>query len=376
MAHTDETGTPIRSAGRYNWRGIWVPESESRIRFRGNGFRGFVTAAAVWVGILRPRLEDGTKGPRHWKGIGALAALAFLVVFVWTSVHIVPPGNRAVPVTLGHPGDELGPGIHITLPFTLTRNMSVRTEQYTMSAKGGSGTDDGVAVLGSDGGSAKIDATVLFGLVPERVGDVYKQVGTNYVDKIVRPSARACIRSEFTNYEMVAAATTAWHDVEKDVADCMRGKLDKRGLQLEDFQLREVALGKNVQTAIDGKVAAQQNSERQKFELSRAQQEAEITRVQALATADSQQILACGGEVTIEDHDGKPAAVIRPKPIDRCSQAQLTPQYLQFSYIQALKNLVNSPNNSTIILPFDQNLTPLLNVDPNSGRATNGSSGK
>lgn len=378
MAHTDETATPTSAAGRYNWRGIWVPESESRIRFRGNGFRGFVTAAAVWAGLVRPRLADGTKGPRHWKGAGALAALAFLVVFIWTSVHIVPPGNRAVPVTLGHPGDELSPGIHVTLPFTLTRNMSVRTEQYTMSASGSSGTDDGVAVLGSDGGSAKIDATVLFGLVPDRVGDVYKQVGTNYVDKIVRPSARACIRSEFTNYEMVAAATTAWHDVEKDVAECMRAKLDSRGLKLEDFQLREVALGKNVQTAIDGKVAAQQNSERQRFELSRAQQEAEITRVQALATADSQQILACGGEVTIEDHDGKPAAVIRPKPIDRCSQAQLTPQYLQFSYIQALKNLVNSPNNSTIILPFDQNLTPLLNVNPNSSPATppNGSSGK
>jgi hypothetical protein len=51
-----------------------------------------------------------------------------------------------------------------------------------------------------------------------------------------------------------------------------------------------------------------------------------------------------------------------PNPIDRCSQAQLTPAYLQFTYIQALKALVNSPNNSTIILPFDQALTPLINV--------------
>ena len=253
--------------------------------------------------------------------------------------------------------------------------MSVRTEQYTMSGKGGDGTDGGVAVLGRDGGSARIDATVLFRVVPEHVDDVFKQVGTGYVDKIVRPSARACIRSEFTNYDMVAAATTAWHDVEADVAECMRGKLAPRGLELQDFQLREVALGKDVQAAIDGKVAAQQNSERQKFELSRAQQEAEITRVQALATADSQQILACGGEVTLEERDGKPVAVIRPKPIDRCSQAQLTPQYLQFSYIQALKNLVNSPNNSTIILPFDQNLTPLLNVNPDGSASVDGTGG-
>ena len=51
-----------------------------------------------------------------------------------------------------------------------------------------------------------------------------------------------------------------------------------------------------------------------------------------------------------------------PNPIEECSQAQLTPQYLQYTYIQALKQLVNSPNNSTIILPFDSNLTPLINV--------------
>ncbi|GIU87571.1 MAG: hypothetical protein KatS3mg009_2086 [Acidimicrobiia bacterium] len=375
MTNTEDTGPSARPGSRYNWRGIRVPETESRIASRIGGVRGAVGRAAAWLGLVRPRLADGTKGPRRWKGVATLAGVAVAVIFVWTTVHVVPPGNRAIPVTLGHPGAELGPGIHLTLPFTVTRNMSVRTEQYTMSGKGGDGTDGGVAVLGRDGGSARIDATVLFRVVPEHVDDVFKQVGTGYVDKIVRPSARACIRSEFTNYDMVAAATTAWHDVEADVAECMRGKLAPRGLELQDFQLREVALGKDVQAAIDGKVAAQQNSERQKFELSRAQQEAEITRVQALATADSQQILACGGEVTLEERDGKPVAVIRPKPIDRCSQAQLTPQYLQFSYIQALKNLVNSPNNSTIILPFDQNLTPLLNVNPDGSASVDGTGG-
>ncbi len=40
----------------------------------------------------------------------------------------------------------------------------------------------------------------------------------------------------------------------------------------------------------------------------------------------------------------------------------LTQNYLQWYYISQLKEVVNSPNTSTIILPFDQKLTPLINV--------------
>ena len=186
-------------------------------------------------------------------------------------------------------------------------------------------------------------------------------------------SARSCIRSEFTRFGMIDAATTAWRTLENNVTKCMKAKIETRGLQLQDFQLREVTLSSQLQTAVNAKVASQQNAEQQKFELATAQQAADITRIQALATADSQQILACGGHPVSERRNGVVVASVAPNPVTSCSQAQLTPAYLQFTYIQALKNLVNSPNNSTIILPFDQNLTPLINVP--GGSSGNGSGG-
>jgi hypothetical protein len=36
---------------------------------------------------------------------------------------------------------------------------------------------------------------------------------------------------------------------------------------------------------------------------------------------------------------------------------------------------VQSPNNTTLILPFDQNLTPLLNVNPSGTTVTTPTSG-
>jgi len=318
------------------------------------------------TGLKRRRSSDGGLESRRWDRLAFTAGAAIALYVLTTTVQVVAPGTVGVPVTFGRTGEQLQPGIHLTVPFTRITEISTRTSQYTMSATKGegdrSGADDSVDVLGRDGAAGRVDSTVLYTIDPKRAVDVYLGVGTDYLLKVVRPSARTCIRSEFTGFDMVEAVTSSWSELEGLVSQCMTEKLEPYGLLLEDFQLREVDLADQVQSAIDAKVAAQQDAERQVFELSKARQAAEITRVEAMATADGQQILACGGEIDTVERDGKQVEAIIPKSVERCSQAQLTPQYLQYFYIQALKELVDSPNNSTIILPMDQELTPLLNV--------------
>jgi regulator of protease activity HflC (stomatin/prohibitin superfamily) len=326
---------------------------------------GFV-GALVAIGVLRPRNPSGELGPRSWKGLAAFLGTIFAIVFVWTSVHIVQPGSVAVPVTFGHSGKPLGPGLHITLPFTTAYSINTRTQNYTMTSNPGEGqkgnTDDSVAVLGQDGGAASVNATVLYRVDAAKATTLFGHLGTNYASAIVRPSARNCIRDVFTQYTMVAAATTDWNNVENNVTHCMTGKLRNEGLILQDFQLREVTLSSTLAQAVAAKVAAQQVEQQQVFELATAQQQADITRIQALATADSQQILACGGSPATLTRDGQEVQTVIPNPLSRCSQAQLTPAYLQFTYIQALKQLASSNNTTTLVLPFDKNLTPLITL--------------
>jgi regulator of protease activity HflC (stomatin/prohibitin superfamily) len=344
-----------------------VKTNPSLTRFLRDRMSAAFIAGLVSIGVLRPRTPSGDLGPRHWWGFFRFDGAIFVIVFFWTSIHIVQPGTVAVPVTFGHAGKPLKSGPHITWPFTSAYSMTTRTQNYTMSALKGVGaqknTDDSVAVLGRDGGSANVNATVLYRLDPTEATDVYRTLGVNYQTQIVRPSARNCIRIVFTHYDVVTAATSAWDTVENDVSKCMKEKLVPRGLLLQDFQMREVTLASSIRDAVTLKVAAQQTLEQQKFELATALQQADITRIQALATADSQQILACGGVKTKVLRDGENVSIVVPNPLTNCNQAQLTPQYLQFTYIQALQQLVNSPNTKTLIMPFDQNLTPLLNLD-------------
>jgi prohibitin 1 len=325
-----------------------------------------VTVILTEAGIRRRRTAAGNLEPRAWGRLARVLGSLVAVFTVWTSLHVVAPGSVGVPVTLGRPAKAMRAGFHLTWPFTSVSTMTARTQNYSMTSNppksAAANTDDSVAVLGADGGAASVNATVLFRLDTGRATEVYRTLGTAYAKTVVRPFARACIRSEFTRYSTVIAATMEWRRVETEVGACMKRGIEPKGLLVEDFQLREVALSPKLQSAVDSKVASEQKAEQQRFELATARQVADVARIQALATADAQQILACGGEAATKTRNGRRVATVTPNPITECSQAQLSPEYLQFTYIQALTQLVNAPNRSTIILPFDQNLTPLVNV--------------
>lgn len=292
-------------------------------------------------------------------GLFGLAGLCFVL----SCVRVVAPGEVGIPVAFGKAGAPLGAGVHLTNPFASVEKMSVRTENYTMSVQSTEGQhqgDDSVSVLGSDGGSGQVDTTTLFHLNEGDASRVYLDKGTGYVEKIVRPTARTCIRDEFAKVAMVDAATIKRDQVQTGISACIEKVLAPAGITVENLQVRDIHLSTDLQNSINAKVSAQQSSQQQQFELSKAQQVAEIARVDAQGKADAQQIIACGG-VTVPDDQG--GTKVQPRVGGDCLNT-LTPAYLQYLYINALTTVANSPNNSTVIVPFDQNLTPLLNITP------------
>src|SRR5689334_23091034 len=173
MNDSDKGGGPSSTAAPPNQKPIGglvidpreVKTNPSLTKYLRERIGAGIIGALVAIGVMRPRNANGELGPRHWKGLFTFVAVIIAVIIVWTSVHIVQPGNVAVPVTFGHAGEPLGPGIHITLPFTNANSMSTRTQNYTMSASKTDGppgsVDSAVTVLGKDGGSATVNATLL-----------------------------------------------------------------------------------------------------------------------------------------------------------------------------------------------------------------------
>lgn len=300
-------------------------------------FLGFAVAMLA-VGHIEYHDDFNDNNPVHTVGLRRWALIPlglFFLFLIWSTVRIIGPGDVGIPVTLGSAGKPIHQGMHLTWPIADVKRLSIRTQNYTMSktdAEGSVKGNDEVLALGSDGAQVTVDATVLFHLNRSAASSVYRKVGIDYVAQVIRPEVRTDIRDAVAQFTAVEAATNAREKITGPVEERLRSSLTKRGLTLESFLIRRVQPADNVQHAIDEKVKAQQEAQQQEFVLQKTVQQAEVRRQDAKGLADSQTII----------------------------NATLTPQYLQYLYVQKLGDMVNSPNHSTIILPFDQKLTPQL----------------
>lgn len=284
--------------------------------------------------------------------LGVIGALIFLV----SVVNTVDPGEVAIPVTFGTVGEPVGAGVHIMAPWTDLTAMNVRTVQYK--------ADQPIDTKGADGATGDVDLSVLYKVNEADAGRIYRDVGTDYETKIVHTNARSCTRDAFSRVPMVAAATTKRGDVEQDIRDCVEAAVEPRGITVEQVTISNILVSEAVQNSINAKVASQQDAERKVFELESARQEAEKSNIEKKAVSDGQQIIKCGGTVVNQD-DG--TTLITPNVGAACEN-QLTPEYLEWAYIDMMRAISNSPNHDTVIIPAPsaQSNTDIL-IQPNTG---------
>jgi regulator of protease activity HflC (stomatin/prohibitin superfamily) len=101
----------------------------------------------------------------------------------------------------------LNSGLNVVNPLVNMQYFDTQTQNYTMSAvhdEGEKEGDDAIHILTADGLDVAIDLTVLFRIIPEEAPRIARQIGVNYLDKIVRPITRTRIRDNAVSYEAVS----------------------------------------------------------------------------------------------------------------------------------------------------------------------------
>ena len=221
--------------------------------------------------------------------------------------------------------DILESGLHVINPLMDITEFDIQTQNYTMSAIHGEGAqegDDAIRVLSNDGLEVVIDLTVLYRVSPTESPKIYKQIGVNYIDKIVRPVTRTRIRDNAVYYDAVALYSTKRNEFQQRIYKSIEEDFKKRGLVLEQLLIRNINLPASVKLSIESKINAEQDAQKMTFVLQKEKQEAERKRVEAQGIADYQRIIALG----------------------------LTDKQVQYEQIKAQKELAASPNTKIIFM--------------------------
>jgi len=231
--------------------------------------------------------------------------------------------------------DVLESGLHLINPLLEVTDFDIQTQNYTMSAIHGEGSqegDDAIRVLSNDGLEVVIDLTVLYRITPNDAPKIFKQIGVNYTDKIVRPVTRTRIRDNAVYYDAVALYSTKRNEFQQRIFKTIEADFKTRGLVLEQLLIRNINLPTSVKASIESKINAEQDAQKMTFVLQKEKQEAERKRVEAQGIADYQRIISMG----------------------------LTDKQLQYESIKAQKELAASPNTKIIFMNSKGNAPVIL----------------
>jgi prohibitin 1 len=255
-----------------------------------------------------------------------LAGLVLVVALALSTVKVVPPGHVGVLVLLGKVYGTISEGVHLVNPLANMELMSVRTKEIFEHAE----------VPSREGLNVVLEVSLLYHVLPQQADQVYRNLGLNFEEILVKPQFRSAIRDNTVKHESKDLYTSGREMVTGEIFTELSKDLSPRGLYVEKILLRRIQLPQSVTEAINSKLAADQDAQRMQFVLVKEKQEAERKRIEAQGVQDFQKIVSQG----------------------------LSEQYLRWKGIEATRALAESPNSKIVIVGGRDGLPLILNTGP------------
>lgn len=164
-----------------------------------------------------------------------------------------------------------GPGTHFKMPYIQYPFIyEVRAKPRVINTT--TGTKDLQMV--------NISLRILSRPVPEKLFEIHKEIGPDYDDKILPSIAPEILKAAVAQYNADQLLTER-EAVSQDIRDTLVERAEFFNLTLDDVSITHLTFGKEFEQAIEAKQVAQQEAERSKFIVAKAEQEMKATVIRA-----------------------------------------------------------------------------------------------
>lgn len=230
---------------------------------------------------MAPKTTENSREKLAVPLIILLLIVLFFVIF--NPIAIVGVGERGVKVTLGKVSPQsYTEGVHFVMPFiSKIKNMDVKTQKKNIPTE----------VYTKDIQQAKITYVVNYNLQPENAHNMYREVGVDYVDKIIVPVTEGTIKDiigKWNAQDLIANREAATRDISQKLKD----QLAPRYVNVTGFQIIDINYSDVFERAIESKVTAEQDALKAKNKTVQIEEEAKQKLISAEAEAKSMSIRA------------------------------------------------------------------------------------
>lgn len=211
--------------------------------------------------------------------------LGILLIFL-SCFEIVPTGNTGIVTTFGKIENiTLDAGVHFMSPWKNVINMDNRTQKQSIE----------MACFSSDIQEVNVTYTVNYQINKANAQEIYRTIGTEYFDKIVRPKALEAVKSVFAKYtaeDLIASRSS----LSKEIEALLVKTLEAQNIQITATSIENIDFTDAFTNAVEAKQVAEQNKLKAKTEQDQQNIEAEAAAkrqvIQAQADADTAKIAA------------------------------------------------------------------------------------
>ncbi|MBL6969919.1 MAG: prohibitin family protein [Campylobacterales bacterium] len=263
--------------------------------------------------------EPPFEPPEFFNKLGKMGGMAYVIIAIVVLLVMAKPfviiesGQVGIKVTTGkYETEPLQPGFHLYIPViqkVITVDTKVRLINYK-TIEDMSGFDSGIKVnpainiLDARGLPVSIEMTVQYKLLAHGAPTTIATWGLAWEDKIVNPVVRNIVRNVVGGFKAEELPTKR-NEIAVLIENGIRAEieaLEGKPVSVESVQLREIVLPAKIKDQIEKVQVANQESERVKYEVLRAKQEAEKRAAKATGDAEANRIEAQGraDAVTIE----------------------------------------------------------------------------
>ena len=218
----------------------------------------------------------------NWLIFG-ITVVVLIILIILLSISTVPTGHVGIKVRFGAvQNDVITEGLNWKLPFIESiKKMDCRTQRVDIEGEGASKDLQTVATY----------IAVNYRVNQEKAFELYKTVGTNYNEIIVRPAAQEAMKNSLAQYtaeELITKRT----EVASTLQNSLKERLDAKGINVENVSVVNLDFSQAYDEAIERKQVAEQEAKKAEQELVKAKIEAERKIVEAQAAADAKKIQA------------------------------------------------------------------------------------
>lgn len=209
--------------------------------------------------------------------------------------------------------DTLSPGFHFVGPFDKVSDYPVAQQQLVLSNNAADFNEEKLESdthvdAPADGGMVKMNMTINYNFIPERVTDLYERFngmdGEEIVQSKVKNSILAYIKEVTPQFSVMDIYSDKRSEVGQAITEYLNSKLkDEYGIEVSSALIIDVQLDEELQAKVQAKEQAKQDAEKAELDKqtaiaqgeaakAKAEADAQVTITNAQAQAEANRLLS------------------------------------------------------------------------------------